>query len=258
MSNKECEQPFKIIGNPNLPISKVKHCIVSPAYPAVIADLKLHGIIPIAVPYCTDIQPQVGYHADMVCCHLQGNWLFCDNCIIEMSELKHLGFNLVSDSSRLYPDYPHDVLYNAAVLGNKLICNENTVHTGLLNKARELGMKILHCNQGYTKCSAAIVDENSIITSDPSIAESARAWGIDLLVISQGGIILEGYSHGFIGGCCGKISLNEIYFTGKLESHPDSKRIEDFIKSRGVAIIEGSSDRLIDIGSIVLLTEESQ
>jgi len=111
--------------------------------------------------------------------------------------------------------------------------------------------------QGYAACSAAAVDGYSIITADKAIAEAAGSRGYQALVISPGGIRLDGYDYGFIGGCCGLLDEKTLAFTGRLSSIKDGERIKGFCASRGVSVIELTDEPMKDIGGIIPLLESA-
>ena len=74
-------------------------------------------------------------------------------------------------------------------------------------------------------------------------------------MIVDGGIRLDGYAYGFIGGAGVKLSKSQIYFTGKLSSHRDGAKIKSFIEKRNIEIMEGCFDSLNDIGSMIPIME---
>lgn len=148
--------------------------------------------------------------------------------------------------------YPKDVLCNGKLIGNKLLCNTKTIDKKILNHAKDCGLNVIHVNQGYTGCSTLKVNDNSIITSDKSIYEASVKNNIDSLLIAEGFIKLNGYNHGFIGGCSGNINNEIIIFCGSLEKHPDKNRIRNFIIERNISILEFEFE-LTDIGGIGII-----
>ena len=148
--------------------------------------------------------------------------------------------------------YPHDVLFNCVMLGDSLLCNKNTVSRLILAEAEAHQMNVIHTNQGYTKCSVCKVSERAIITSDASIAKACAACGIDALQISEGGVALNGYSCGFIGGATGSDEQN-VYFCGDISLHPDQKKIAELCAAHGKRAISLSEEPLYDVGSILFV-----
>ncbi|MEG0693455.1 MAG: hypothetical protein RR444_10295 [Oscillospiraceae bacterium] len=239
---------------PNLPQKKVTAMIVSPQYERVLADLKAMKIELIGTEKCDDVQDPVGFHADILCHHLGGDDIVVYPYSYSLTNsLKELGMNVINSTTRLSQKYPYDISLNAARIGQHLICNEKYTDNAILSGATY--DKIIDVKQGYAKCSTMIIDENSIITADQTIATACEKSGFDVLTIVDGGIRLDGYAYGFIGGAGVKLSKSQIYFTGKLSSHSDGVKIREFIEARNIEVIEGSFDSLIDIGSMIPIME---
>ncbi|MCL2155639.1 MAG: hypothetical protein FWH53_08250 [Leptospirales bacterium] len=160
--------------------------------------------------------------------------------------------NVIQCSTKLNKNYPDDIPYNIALVGNFAIHRKNftdrVIQDYLLNK----GITLVDTNQGYAKCSTLIVDNNSIITSDRSINNAAKSVGIDTLLISDNFIDLPGYSHGFIGGASGSYG-STIYLTGGIDHHPSRDEIESFIESKNMQLKILSSKRIIDVGSLFFI-----
>ncbi|MCL1833024.1 MAG: hypothetical protein FWG49_00825 [Leptospirales bacterium] len=157
--------------------------------------------------------------------------------------------NVIQCSSKLNKNYPDDIPYNIALVGNFAIhkkgFTDKTVRDYLLNN----GIAVVDAKQGYAKCSTLIVNENSIITSDRSISDAAKGVGIDALLISDNYIELPGYNHGFIGGASGSCG-DAIYLTGRIDHHPNRDDIKSFIASKNMQLKILSSKGLIDAGSL--------
>ena len=75
------------------------------------------------------------------------------------------------------------------------------------------------------------------------------------MLVRKGSVKLKGFDYGFIGGCCGKIAEDTVAFCGNLKTHSDWLKIESFMKERGVYPLCLASGELIDIGSILPITE---
>ena len=153
------------------------------------------------------------------------------------------------DASLLAPEYPKDVLYNAAAVGNYLICSKYT-SKDLIESS---GLTPVLVPQGYVKCNLAVLDDHHVITEDRGIAKVLeKIPDIDCLLISPGQVRLKGYDHGFIGGATGKVG-NDIIFNGDLSSHSDFKLIYDFCTSCGLRPLWFDMYPLTDIGSILVV-----
>lgn len=146
-------------------------------------------------------------------------------------------------------DYPADIPYNAACTGKYFIHNLRHTAPSLLEAAQLAGMSMIDVRQGYAKCSCVIVDEDSIITYDHGIASRCEKAGMNVLLVRAGGIDLEGYNTGFIGGTSGRVD-DAVIFCGDIDSHPDAVQIREFIEKRGLKVIDFDFS-LTDIGSII-------
>jgi len=160
---------------------------------------------------------------------------------------------VVCGSKKLSGKYPGDVLYNAACVGDFIICNKTYIAKEITEFATQARKKLLNVKQGYTKCSIAIVGKNAVVTADKGIAQICIDNNIDVLEIEPGYIELENMNYGFIGGCCGMLDEKTIAFNGELKSHPQHKEIVCFCKNHNVDVIELKKGTLEDIGSILVV-----
>ena len=242
---------IKPVSVANLPQNNVCHAVVSGEYPKLIAELERIGIIPLPTSACTDIMPQVSYHADMLFSHLGGKRYLLDKSQASLkSMLDNLGFLCEGDLIDLQKEYPLDSILNAAMFDKRLICGKQS-EDYFVNYVDE----IIEVKQGYSKCSICPVNDNSLITDDASVFKACTAAGFDVLLVSKGSVLLKGFDYGFIGGCCGKIAPDTIAFFGNLKTHYDYQKIESFLIERGVYPLSLSTGSLIDVGSILPITE---
>lgn len=147
--------------------------------------------------------------------------------------------------------YPETVAYNLAKVGNYIIGLKKMVPKVLLDHFHEQAYEFVDVAQGYAKCSIAVVDDSSIMTSDKGIAKACRGVGIDVLEIEPGHIILEGFDYGFIGGCTVRIE-NDMFFSGDPRGHPDFQRMKDFLDLRELQW-QGTQEPLRDLGSFIVI-----
>jgi len=208
------------------------------------------GYNPVLVPMAPYLDGPVCAHPDMHMVKIKDKW-FVSNVVHKLLKFfrnYEICEREVQDGILRYPD---DVYLNCAVIGNKILCNENFTHRKIIEYAESFGFSIVNVKQGYAKCSVCIVDDNSIITEDESIAKSASLAGIDVLKIRKGEVALQGYDYGFIGGCSGLLEKNVLAFNGKVEFHSDYRMIYEFCKERGVDVISLNSNPLYDIGTLI-------
>ena len=145
--------------------------------------------------------------------------------------------------------YPYDALVNCFVIDDILFSGKN-ISSCIKKYASDQYMVHIVVNQGYTKCST-LVYKNNIITSDTGIYSKAKDNNINALLISPGHIRIKDYEYGFIGGACGVIDDNVVFF-GKLKNHPDYYSIKEFLSDCGANIIEDDTYDLTDFGGIVV------
>ncbi len=246
---------MKFIEKPNLPQSRVTVAAISCAAGESTKKLNGLGIKTLQIPANTRLPVPVNSHADLQLLHSGKNNLFVQNEHLFLGELSQK-FNLAKIREEAGNKYPKDVRLNCAIIGSNLISNTKTIAREILELAEHSGLNIINVNQGYTKCSICVVNENAIITDDESIYTAAGNFLNDALLVSKGSISLNGYNYGFIGGCCGKIDKDKIAFNGRIESHGDCNQIIDFLNRHNIECIELNSERLTDIGGILPLCEE--
>lgn len=145
--------------------------------------------------------------------------------------------------------YPENVKYNAVCIGNYFIHNLNDTAPALLNKIQQSGYKTIHVKQGYTKCNMVVINNHAAITSDEGIYKYVNNY-INVLLIKPGYVRLGNFPYGFLGGGSGRVG-NEIIFNGNLKSHPDYRKISDFIALQNLKIKYFEEYPLEDIGSII-------
>lgn len=218
-------------------------------------ELKRRNIQIIKTIPCKECYEAIKYHPDISVCNLgEGNIVVAPNVYdFYLNKLKPLGFNIIKGSSYINSRYPDNIQYNITIMGEFAIHNFNYTDKKILEYIEKKSLKKININQGYSKCSICIVDENSIITSDKGIYESVKKYGLDCLLIRPGNINLFELDYGFIGGCTGFISKNEIAFLGDVKKHPDYEFIKKFIKSKNKEIVNLSKEKLLDLGSIIPL-----
>lgn len=224
---------------------------------SIIATKKLNemGFEIINFPQNTNVDERISHHADL-------SFFVCDKDIFiaqEMeclvSKLQSTGYNVHVSDAPLGKAYPADVKLNCVSFGKYLMCNVDTVSKAVLKYSIQKGKAVINVNQGYTKCSVIPVADNAIITDDESICKKCVEYGIDVLKVSKGKVLLTGFDYGFIGGTAG-VYDNMIAFNGDIFSHPDGKQITDYIKKQGKIPVSLAEYELVDTGSLIFLTED--
>ncbi len=236
---------------PNLPMGKVKHVVVSSEYSVLTKALQNCDIEPLFVSSCSDVIRQVRNHSDMLFSYLGNGYYMAEKSQTSLvSRLNSLGLKSVNSSVCLSSIYPRDVVLNTCVIGDKILGSFAAADMWSGDHREFVPVK-----QGYAKCSVCVVDEHSLITDDISIFDACKILDIDALLVRKGSVKLNGFDYGFIGGCCGKISRDTLAFFGDVSTHCDYEKIKSFLAYRGVSALSLTSGSLIDVGSIIPITE---
>lgn len=223
------------------------------------APLRSLHVESILMPDNPDIDLRLAGHTDLSLLHLGGA------CLAAAPHLKgsalsdtlcRAGARLVFPQLQYQSEYPFDAHLNLCIAGEKVILNPATAAGEIVDYLTNAGnTNCISCRQGYTRCAVCPVDREAFITSDRGIARALESAGMDILLISQGHIRLEGYPYGFIGGASFQISSGRLAFTGCLDRHPDCARIMDFLDRYGVEPVFLTSAPVFDIGSAIPIFE---
>jgi hypothetical protein len=246
---------LKFVKKANLPGSPVTQLLVDKrAAEKVSGNLKKLGINPILIDMHPELYEAVAGHPDMSVCYLgEGDLVYAPGIsMAAINEFKRFGINAIEGKTHLKRDYPGDIAYNVAIVGN--VAFHNFRHTD--EKVKEIlakkNIKMINVKQGYAKCSVCVVGDRSIITDDAGIARAAERVGLDTLFIGhQHTILLPGFDYGFIGGATGLIDRNIIVFTGNIDFLPSKLEITKFLKKNNVIPLCLSDGKVIDAGSLI-------
>ena len=207
--------------------------------------------------YHSELYKAVSYHPDIVFHHIGDKRIIyapgADGHVLK--GICGMGFELIIGSSVLTSQYPGDICYNVARVGRFAFHNTKYTDKVICRYLEEDGVMLVHVNQGYSKCSVSVVDENSIITMDKGIAAAAERKGLDVLFVEEENILLPGLDKGFIGGSSFLIDRMTWAITGNIETLKCSREIKDFLKHKGMEVICLSKDFVVDIGSVITLLE---
>ncbi|MEN8224051.1 MAG: DUF6873 family GME fold protein [Bacteroidota bacterium] len=165
-------------------------------------------------------------------------------------QLKEAGIDFVSGEQDVGDKYPASCAYNAVSTKSFLIHNfRNTdaIITSTLEDA-----DLIHVDQGYTRCNLLALDDDHFISSDAGIGRVLERFEKECLYVSPEAIQLDGFKHGFFGGCCGVFN-KKVFILGSLKHHPDGNRIKEYLEAKECNIIELFDGPLFDGGSILIL-----
>ncbi len=168
--------------------------------------------------------------------------------------LAEAGFRLICGDTGLAPEYPKDIAYNAARVGSFYFHNLKHTDPVLRRELEKAGAEPVHVEQGYTKCSVAIVNESAIITSDAGIARAAEKKGIQALQIPPAqNILLPGLNTGFIGGATGLVDKLALAVNGRARLLEAYEPIRRFLSQKNCSLLSLSGLQVTDTGSIIPL-----
>ncbi len=187
------------------------------------------------------------------------NRLFCYASYTEagmsvFSDIREYHSNTVISflSDEAGKNYPEDTRLNALVMGDRLFARLDSLAEGIKEYARSAGITLINTRQGYPACTTLTFGEKYAITADRGMKTALECEGMNVLLISEGGISLFPYEYGFIGGAS-FVHENTVYFFGDIHSHRDGDAICDFINSRGFSVVSLSEGGLVDLGGAVIL-----
>ncbi len=211
-----------------------------------------HDFEILSIPRCRNLAVPIQGHPDLQV-FIHANKLFCQPDISrDFLDKAENHVEVIKCTERLSHIYPGDVYYNIAIAGNSAFHREDLTSGLIADYLRQNGISILNVRQGYSRCSVVPLNSNHIITADRGIHNSAISNNVDSLLITQGYVDLPGYRYGFLGGAAG-IFENTLYFTGRLDHHPDYEKIMEFIASCRIDVCFLSENRVIDLGSILFI-----
>lgn len=242
--------------NPFIPKSFANLAIIDGrASENIISSMNKLNIEIVKTIKCDELLEPISYHPDMVMHPIDYNTLIVAPNVFEYYNeiLSKKGIKVIKGERDLSCKYPNDIAYNVGRTKGYAIHNFKYTDELLMYYLKRKGLELINIEQGYTKCSMAIIDENALITSDYPLYRQLTSCGIDVLLIHPGNIDLKGFNYGFIGGSCGNLSKDTIVFTGELKFHPDAVKIEKFIKKYNKKILILSNDKIIDLGTIICL-----
>lgn len=247
------------IKTPHLPEGEVRHIIIGEKYRNLLENaLFENNLEPIWIPDNPYIDPRLAGHADLSANKFDENSVILSEYLQNselFEQLTALGYDCILSENAEKKDYPYDAGLNVCQIGTTLIYNSRTICEILNNRLEAITTNRIDCRQGYTKCAVCIADENSIITADKAIADKAKDAGMDVLLINDGIVSLDGFDYGFIGGATFKLSKFKMAFTGTIDSSSENNAVEKFLNERGIEAVYLTQNKLFDIGSAILITE---
>lgn len=211
----------------------------------------------VCIPRNENVYEEISSHVDIFCAKI-GKSLILEPSIYDdvKKEISNTQIEVLRGRDICRGKYPADILYNVCVIGNKVVHNFKYTDNEILEKIEELKLEKIDVSQGYSNCSIAVIDENTVITSDKKIGEVLLKKGIDVLLVENNLDIKllnkEKYSNmtGFVGGAISRLGDN-IFVTGDLSKIDKDNKIRRYIENKGLNIIEFKRLDVIDYGGIL-------
>lgn len=159
---------------PNLPQSPVTHIIMDNSCKAF-ETLKSMGINITDTVSINKLPIYERTHADMQVLPLDKDTVF----LLRESEqllpvLEEHYDNVIMCKDELIRTYPFNTALNCAIVKNNIFCRIDFVYDEFLWLAEDYGFNMIDTQNGYAKCSTAVVTENAIITDSKDIGKRAR------------------------------------------------------------------------------------
>ena len=246
---------------PHLPL-RCKAVLYGEKYADILKKpLELRQIESIIVPDNPFVDKRLAGHADLSVLHAGGERILLAPYLkgSELaSHLESLGAALTFPPIRQREIYPEDAQLNLCMIVRHVFCNMNTVPVIIVDYlTNSCDVCFQRCRQGYSRCAVCVVDARSLITADRGIADAGEALGMHVLRITPGSVVLDGFPYGFIGGASFRISEKKLAFTGRLDEHPDCRRILSFLREREIEPLFLTQEPIFDIGSAIPILEMS-
>ena len=174
----------------------------------------------------------------------------CRSFIVDLEKISKRAVISGQDEPQKYPEC---CSHNVLVCGNYYFHNTKVTDENVKKYLEENYYVPVDVKQGYSGCSSCYIDSlDLIITSDPGIMKASSMHSFNCYYISSEitkNIRLEGYDHGFIGGCLGYFTeKNTLFVSGSLEENVPE--LYELLRQANVTVIESENKELTDIGGI--------
>jgi len=232
----------------------MKYAIIDHRASAKTADaLEKYGFRVILTPRLDHVYTTICGHTDIIVYKVFDNQIIVEPTVVQYFKNKMPDIEIIPGNTVLKDKYPYDIAYNAARIGNYLICNEKYTDSKIIEFANKNHLKILNTKQGYAKCSICVISNEAVITSDKNIKSVLNKNNIDVLMVNDNKIKLKNFEHGFIGGATGLLNENTLVVNGNIELHTNYKEIIEYCNKYSIDVISLNNEEIVDIGSIITL-----
>ena len=206
-----------------------------------------------------NVYDEISSHVDIFACKIKDKIVVEPSVYSYLKEEKYDLKNVICGENKVGLKYPLDVLYNVCCIGENVIHNFKYTDEKILEIIQNEKLNMININQGYSNCSIAVIDDNSVVVTDKKIAEKLIENDIDVLLLEENLDIKllknDGkYSkmNGFIGGCMSRIE-NKIIIFGDISKIDKEKKIRNFIHSRNLELVSFKGLDVVDYGGILII-----
>lgn len=214
---------------------------------------KIHNVKVLSLKPYEKLDAPVSSHPDMLICAID-DCVFCykdyyNINIDTFNSIEKKGYKIIKTDHICNKKYPYDIGLNVLIIGKRIFCNRNFTAKEIIEYCENNGYKIINVKQGYSACSTFVVDENNVITSDLGMQKVFEKEGINVVVVSNSDIILEGYNCGFIGGS-GFLLDKCAYFFGEIDDKERYGNIIEFLDGLNIKTVILTENKLHDYGGV--------
>ena len=230
--------------------------------------IKQLGYEIIEVSYNNELYDEIAAHVDISYVKIKDTVITSPDRFVELSKIIKCDVG----NKEISKEYPYDIPYNVCIMGINAIHNFKYTDEIVKEKLEKEQYNLINVNQGYTKCSIAVIDDRSCITSDIDIAKKLMDNGIDVLFVYEPDIKLLKRTNqnetiqnrmffeysdmqGFIGGAMARIE-DEVILFGDANKLLNKDKIINFIESKGIKLKWFEGLDVVDYGSIVIVNKE--
>lgn len=192
-----------------------------------------------------NLDRRIGDHPDLSLFALDNDNIIVAAEVFDYYKNKLTGKNMIKGSS-VSEKYPKDSIYNLLRFKDFYIHNDFT-EENIERILKERNYKHLFVKQGYSRCSIIPLRE-SLLTSDYGIYKTLKD-KVNIILLDNDKIELDGFDQGFIGGTCGLIQ-DKLIFTGDISRHKSFDIIKKACDRENIEIIYPEIP-LVDLGSLI-------
>ncbi|MFO3715187.1 DUF6873 family GME fold protein [Anaerococcus cruorum] len=195
-----------------------------------------------------NLDPRIADHPDLSIFPLNENDLSIDSSVINYYQKNITDKNLIPGES-VSKKYPYDAIYNV-YKGSDFYIHNNVTEKNINNYMKVNNYKHLFTNQGYTRCSIIPMGDK-ILTADFGIYKTLKD-KIEVILLRQENIPLDGFDKGFLGGTCGFFDKTLI-FNGNIEKLSNYETIKKESEASKIRLLYPKNCDLVDTGSILFI-----